>query len=153
MGVISNSPNIQLKDSERSTRGGVKTSKHKWEVGTPVFAIGGSGPIYGRSLANRQVLVLRYTLKEGMENTLKLYLLCFLGGEGKLQTHTDKCWVSLAGRLTAMCPDSGRWGQFRQIIPPSVRAIAGLFSLGTLKLTPPKSSLAPSYGLALAGMP
>lgn len=37
-----------------------------------------------------------------------------------------------------MCPDSRRWGQFRQLIPPSVHAIAGFFSLGTLKLTPSK---------------
>lgn len=161
MGVINNSPKTQLK-TLRDQFGGVKASivsQKKTQVGTPVFAIGGNGPIYGRKLANKQVLVLRYTPdnKGGYGEHFEVAFTVFFLGRGRKQNPPlsgpqRQALSQLAGRLTAMCPDSRRWGQFRQLIPPSVHAIAGFFSLGTLKLTPPKSSLAPSYGLALAGM-
>lgn len=41
-------------------------------------------------------------------------------------------------RLTAMCPDSGRWGQFRQLIPLSVHAIAGALFTGNTETNPSK---------------
>lgn len=86
MGVI-NSPNTQLK-TPRDQFGGVKTSilsQKKTQVGTPVFAIGGNGPIYGRNLANKQVLVLRYTpdTKGGYGEHFEVAFTVFFFGEGK----------------------------------------------------------------------